>query len=232
MERIEIIRGTSVDTGWGHCRTINVVRRSQRRALPLDWSAELGAPAYNQSARVSGPDGWKDADTGRSLSLAANGLRSRTVERSALQEWAGELGGAPAWRSTSRSQGHHDNLNLSLRTGFQLDEEETLQLSTDLLSADVGNSTHTLGMPDSNRRAALVPSERFALALAHPPSFSQSLDWERPTEQGGVWALRAVPIRDHSCWRPVAWPAGAPEPGAGLDQQGSATGAPTPACVW
>mgnify|MGYP000895555152 CR=1 FL=1 len=201
VERIEIVRGSSADTGLGAIAgTINVVRRSQRRALPLDWSAELGAPAYNQSARVSGQTVWKDADTGRSLSLAANGLRSRTVERSALQEWAGELGGAPAWRSTSLSQGHHDNLNLSLRTGFQLDKEETLQLSTDLLSADVGNSTHTLGMPDSNLGAALVrPSESISRwRWRTSPSFSQSLDWERPTEQGGVWALRAVLTRDHS----------------------------------
>ena len=50
VERIEIIRGTSADTGLGAIAgTINVVRRAQRRALPLDFSGQLGAPAAHQA---------------------------------------------------------------------------------------------------------------------------------------------------------------------------------------
>lgn len=195
VERIEIVRGASADTSLGAVAgTINVIRRAQRRALPLDLSGQIGLPAYNQSARVSAQTIWKDEATGRTLGLAVNGLRSRSVQRSSLEEWGGGAQSEPAWRSGERSLGRQDEINLSLRAGFKRGENDSLNLSTDLLTAEIGSIALSDGMPGSSMGQGMTrPTQSLSRwRWRTSPSVSQSLDWERKAEQGGVWQLRGV----------------------------------------
>ena len=98
---------------WGHCRHHQCGAAFAAPALPLDWSAELGAPAYNQSARVR----WTDGLEGCGHGAQPQPRRQRPAQPDGGAQRASGVGGragrCAAWRSTSRSQGHHDNLNLA-----------------------------------------------------------------------------------------------------------------------
>jgi outer membrane receptor for ferrienterochelin and colicins len=203
VERIEIIHGNSADTGLGAIAgTINVVRRAQRSALPLEGSGEIGMPARNQTAQLSAQTIWKDADSGRTVSLAVNAMRNRSAASSSLKEWAGAPDGGADWQATTRILGRLDNLNLSLRTTFKLGEQDNLSLSTELLSAEVGTTTLLDGVQSASSNAGLTrPSQSIARwRWRTSPSIGQSLDWERQAEQGGTWQLRGVVRREQSLW--------------------------------
>jgi len=203
VERIEIIRGASADLSLGAIAgSINVVRRAQRRPVPLEGSAEVSLPAFSQSIRASAQTIRKDEASGDTLSFAVNGARNRTVAHSAVQEWVGDSNAGPAWRRHSRNQGRQDDLNLSLRVGLKLGAAGTLGLATNLVTAEVGTTAVAEGMPgDGTAYTLLRPTHTVSRwRWRTSPSVSQSLDWERPAEQGGVWQLRAVASCDKGLW--------------------------------
>jgi outer membrane receptor protein involved in Fe transport len=191
IERIEIVRGSSADTGLAAIAgTINVVRRSQRRALPFDGSVELGGPGYQQTSRVSGLSIWKGESAGQTAGVAFNVLRSRSAQRTSQQEWIGEPMAAPAWASTALNRVHHDGLNVSPRVSFKRGEKESINVSADLATSESGTDVDTDWVPGAVSASSRPLHSTYRWRWRTSPSTSLSGEWQRQAEHGGEWVVR------------------------------------------